>query len=498
MRIVFLSSEMSPLAKVGGLADVVGSLPRALQRRGHEVSVILPAYGPVLQGQARIEPVTLEVEASLRGEAVRGTVLRTAVDGVPVYLLDQFRLFRRNGIYGEGGRDYPDNAERFGWFSAAALEALSGLDLRPQILHLHDWQTALAAVWLEVHAAGDPGRQRPATLCTIHNLAYQGRVDAGILPVLGLPSSLFHPEGLEFYGQVNLLKGGIVYADLVSTVSPTYAREIQTPSFGQGLDGVLATRSHDLFGVLNGLDPDVWDPSRDAALAAPYSADDPAGKRACKRHLQRSLALEVGAGIPLCGAVGRLDPQKGFDLLAEAAPVLLERGMQLVVLGAGHSPILDELRLLARQHPDRASITERFDEDLARRIYAGADLFLMPSRYEPCGLAQMIAMRYGALPVVHRTGGLADSVVDLLEEPDGGNGFVFDCDRTTALIQAVLRAVDAWRSPRRRRDLVARAMKCRNGWDAPAHRYEEIYARAVDLRESGRGAVGPGPSSALR
>jgi starch synthase len=479
MRIVFLAPEMSPLAKVGGLADVVGSLPGALRALGHEVSVVLPGYPAALGAGYPVESLGREVAVPLDGEVVRGGVLRCEAGGVPVYLLDQPSFFRRQGIYGEGGSDYRDNAERFGWFCLAALELVRAADLRPEVLHLHDWQTALAAVLVKEGPPRARRGPRPGLLFTIHNLAYQGRFDPALLESLGLSESLFHPEGLEFYGLVNLLKGGIVYSDLVSTVSPTYAREIQTAEYGHGLEGVLAGRSAELHGVLNGIAPEIWDPARDEALPASYSAEEPEGKRRCKDHLQRRLGLERRRGRVICGAVGRFDPQKGFDLIAEAAPGLVARGLQLAVLGAGHPWVAEGLRRLAVEHPGSVSVTEGFDEALARRIYAGSDLFLMPSRYEPCGLGQMIALRYGALPVVHRTGGLADSIVDLLEDGEKGNGFVFDCEKPKALLQATLRGAETWRSAPRRRKLIRRAMSCDFSWESSARTYETLYREAA-------------------
>jgi starch synthase len=496
MRIVFLAPEMSPLAKVGGLADVVGSLPGALRARGHEVSVVLPAYAGALESGYSFEGLHRELSVPLGGEVVRGSILRGEMGGVPVYLLDQPSLFHRPGIYGEGGTDYSDNAERFGWFCAASLEALRLLDLRPEVLHLHDWQTSLAAVLLREAARAVRRRPRPGLFLTIHNLAYQGRFDPALLEALGLPETLFHPEALEFYGLVNLLKGGIVFSDLVSTVSPTYAAEIQTTEHGHGLEGVLSARSKELHGVLNGIAPEMWDPSTDPALPASFSPEQPEGKRRCKDHLQRRLGLERRRGRVLCGAVGRFDPQKGFDLIASVAPELVRRGLQLAFLGAGHPWVAEELRRLAVAHPGAVSVTEGFDESLARRIYAGSDLFLMPSRYEPCGLGQMIALRYGALPVVHRTGGLADSIVDLLEDEEAGNGFVFDCEKPRALLQATLRGAEAWRSAPRRRKLVHRAMSCDFSWESSARTYESLYretarmaaAASAKPREKGTGA----------
>src|SRR5262245_4198542 len=391
MRIAFVVPECDPFAKVGGLADVAGSLPRALQALGHEVALFLPKYASI--PPARIEGAEARGEARVRTGEIDRTVriLEARLGDVPAFLLEEPGSFGRPGVYGEGGVDYPDNPERFAVLSLGSLLAMDAVGFAPEVLHVHDWQTALVPVYrraLGLH-------RKAGVLFTIHNLAYQGLHEKEILPRLGIPWELFAIEGLEFYGRANLLKGGLVFSTLLNTVSPTYAREIQGEEMGVGLDGVLRHRAADLSGILNGIDPEAWNPASDGAIPAPFSAADPAGKRKCKAALQRELGLEVAADRPLFGAIGRLDPQKGFDLVSEVAPRLLDQGAALAVLGTGNEAIAGKLRSLAARRPERCSVTLGFAAPLARRIYAGADFFLMPSRFEPCGLGQMISMRYG-------------------------------------------------------------------------------------------------------
>ncbi|MCI0586774.1 MAG: glycogen synthase GlgA [Planctomycetes bacterium] len=475
MRIAIVVPECDPFAKVGGLADVAGSLPRALRSLGHEVAVFLPRYaaiperlleGAEARGEVRVQ--TGEVDRTVR-------ILEARLGEVPAFLLEEPRSFGRPGVYGENGIDYPDNPERFAVLSLGALLAMDALGFAPEVLHVHDWQTALVPVYRRVRGL----HRKAGVLFTIHNLAYQGLHEKEILPRLGIPWDLFAIEGLEFYGRANLLKGGLVFSTLLNTVSPTYAREIQEEEMGVGLDGVLRHRARDLSGILNGIDPEAWNPASGREVAAPFSAAEPSGKRKCKAALQRELGLEVGADRPLFGAVGRLDPQKGFDLVSEVGPRLLDRGAQLAVLGTGHEAIAGRLRALASQRPDRCSVTLGFAAPLARRIYAGADFFLMPSRFEPCGLGQMIAMRYGTIPVVRATGGLADTVRDVGQDPERGNGYAFGEFTAGALQGALDRALEGFAARSRFERIVARAMREDFSWTRSAKAYVDLYARAA-------------------
>ncbi|MGH7150038.1 MAG: glycogen synthase GlgA [Planctomycetota bacterium] len=480
MRIAFVVPECDPFAKVGGLADVAGSLPRALQALGHEVALFLPRYASI--PAARIEGAQARGEVRVRTGEIERTVrlLESRLGKVPAFLLEEPRSFGRPGVYGEGGVDYPDNPERFAVLSLGSLLAMEAVGFAPEVLHVHDWQTALVPVYrraLGLH-------RKAGVLFTIHNLAYQGLHEKEILPRLGIPWEFFAIEGLEFYGRANLLKGGLVFSTLLNTVSPTYAREIQEAEMGVGLDGVLRHRARDLSGILNGIDPEAWDPASDGEIPAPFSAADPSGKRRCKAALQRELGLEADGDRPLFGAVGRLDPQKGFDLVSEVAPRLLDRGAQLAVLGTGNEAIAGRLGALAAQRPDRCSVMLGFAAPLARRIYAGADFFLMPSRFEPCGLGQMIAMRYGTIPVVRSTGGLADTVRDVGEDPERGNGFAFGEFAGEAFRGALDRALAGFAARPRFERLVARAMREDFSWTRSARAYLDLYARAA-RREAG-------------
>jgi len=474
VEILFVASEVAPLSKTGGLGDVAGALPRALSARGHAVAVVSPRYGfidPVERGFERIDQAL-----RVRGEPAAVWVRR----GRPAqFLLEHEEFFgSRTGIYGEGGRDYADNAERFAWLARAALALPGALRLRPRIVHLHDWQTALGAWLLRHEHAQDRVLAGAKTVFTIHNLAYQGVFPKEVLPTIGIPWDVFRYEALEFHGQVSFMKAGLVFSDQLTTVSPTYAKEILTPDGGEGLDALLRHRAADLVGILNGIDVDTWDPRRDPHLAAHYDARDLSGKAACKEALQREMGLPVRPGVPLLGLVSRLADQKGFDLVAGALPELLARDVQIVLLGSGERRYELAFSRLAADRPDRMVARIGFDEAIAHRIEAGADLFLMPSRFEPCGLNQMYSLRYGTVPVVRGVGGLEDTVEDF----DGwrsGTGFKFRGYAPDALLVAVRRALDVYRDRDAWRGLQERGMEQDNSWDHSAARYEALYQRLL-------------------
>ena len=484
MNIVFVSSELDPLAKTGGLADVVASLSLALRRLKHRVSIIMPFYAGLAASGVEIHDTGFAVRVPLDGRVREGSVWRTTLNGVPVYLLRDPGLYDRDGLYGTATGDYPDNALRFGFLSRAALEIAETARLKPDVFHIHDWQTSLLPVYRNQYYRDRPSIGRAGVVLTIHNLAYQGLFPPEALAALDLPATIFHLDGLEFYGHVNFLKGGIVFSDKISTVSPTYAREIQTRELGAGLDGLLRHRSADLVGILNGIDTSLWSPGTDKALPAHFTASKLAGKAENKRALQQSLGLEVSEAAPLVAAIGRLDPQKGFDLILAATPRLLREGAQLVLLGAGAQQYLDAFGALRRDFPRQLSINQGFQPDLGRRIYAGADIFLMPSRYEPCGLGQLLALRYGTIPVVRRTGGLADTVQDFDEDPENGRGFVFEAFEAQALREALDRALARFRDTRTWRNLMQRAMRADFSWKSSANAYLELYESAKRRAEN--------------
>jgi len=491
LRLLFVSSEARPLAKTGGLGDVSADLPAALRALGHDVRLLLPAYRPAMRraqeagGGLRVASLALQRDP----EPVRLLAARLPGSNVPVWLADAWRFDREGGPYtGPDGADWPDNAERFALFARAAAAVArdeAGLGWRPDLVHANDWQSALACAYL---AAGElEGRPRPATVFTIHNLAYQGLFPAEQFWRLGLPPAFWSADGLEFYGQCSYIKGGLVYADWLTTVSPTYAREIRTPEHGCLLDGLLRARADRLVGILNGADYRTWNPARDPHLAAPYSRRDLSGKAQDKAALQREAGLPVEPATPLMAMVTRLAAQKGVDLVLAAAPRLLADGAQLVVLGTGDRGLEEGLRELQRRFPQQARAWIAFDEGLAHRIEAGADLFLMPSRFEPCGLNQLYSLRYGTLPVVRRTGGLADTVVDLAEGEERATGFLFDEPTAEALAGAAGRALACYRErPQTWRRMVRNAMAQDFSWRRSAEAYVGLYRRALAARPAPR------------
>ncbi len=481
MNILLVASEVTPFAKTGGLADVAGALPQALARLGHDVRIFMPYYHSISEKPFVTKRLKLTFEVEIAGTKRSVGLCQGKLGEVPVYFLDYPEFFQRQGLYGTASGDYPDNAQRFGLFCRAVLEALPQLKFRPDVLHLNDWQTGLIPVLLRSERAADPFYARTGTVMTIHNLGYQGLFPAETLTELGLYPDLFHMEGLEYYDQLSFLKGGLVFSDLITTVSPSYCREIQTPAFGHGFEGILRKRRRELVGILNGIDCQQWNPAQDTALHSPYSATEPAGKAQNKLDLQHQLGLARDSHLPILAMVTRLATQKGLDILEAAWPQLIQRPLQFVLLGDGEEKYMAFFRRLQDQHPEQVSITLSFDDTLARRIYAGSDLFLMPSHYEPCGLGQLIALRYGAIPLVRRTGGLADTVFDADKNPQG-NGFVFMAPTAKALLRTLDRALKRFRDHDDWAQLVSRAMAGDFSWEQSAQRYVEVYQRAQEAK----------------
>jgi len=478
LRVLFVTAECAPLVKVGGLADVSAALPAALRARGVEVRMLLPGYPDALAaaGDARLVAELSVFEPPLRSRLLESRL----ASGVPLYLIDHPALYARGGgpYSDERGNDWHDNARRFGLLSRVAAvlgSAESPLEWRPQIVHANDWPAALAPAYL--HYAGE---RRPASIVTVHNLAFQGNFDPGVLASLDLPPASFRPEGLEFHGRLSFLKAGLHYADALTTVSPNYAREIQTEAYGAGLHGLLHRRRGVLHGILNGIDTAAWDPANDRALPCHYSRDALANKARVKRALQARLHLAATReDVPLFGMVGRLTHQKGIDLLIEAAPELATLG-QLALLGTGQRAHENALRALAARYPGRIAVAIGFDDAAAHLIEAGADLFLMPSRFEPCGLNQMYSQRYGTPPVARATGGLVDTIVDCTPETlaaGRASGFLFEPPSTAALIAAVRRARAVYQVPESWRALQRNGMARNFSWAAPARQYAALYRR---------------------
>jgi starch synthase len=491
LRILFVASEVAPFAKTGGLADVAGALPRALATLGHDVRILLPKYRGAEAHATETRLVVPNIRIPLGDRETEGALIEgRAPSGVPVYLLEHEHYYNRDNLYGTTDGDYWDNCERFVFLCRAALEGMARLDTarpgirwQPQVIHANDWQTGLLPVYLHTLYRDHPLLGRLASVFTIHNLAYQGVFWHYDVPMTGLGWDLFTPAGIEFYGKLNFLKGGLIFSDLLTTVSRTYAREIRTAAFGSGLEGVLEERSRDLHGVVNGIDYEVWDPRKDPAIAHPYSTDDSEPKAICRETLRRELGLEDGAG-PVIGIVTRLAEQKGMDLVLEALPGILAEGGQLVVLGSGEARLEEAFRSAAAAHPGQVAVRMGYDDELSRRIYAGSDAFLMPSRYEPCGLGQLIALRYGGAPIVRRTGGLADTVTEFDPARRTGTGFVFDAFTPDALLAAVHRAASTYRQPAVWKALVRNAMAEDFSWDASAREYVTLYRKALKARSA--------------
>ena len=475
--VLFVASECAPLVKTGGLADVVGALPLALAGQGWDVRVLLPAY-PGLAGKLDRAKKVGDFEALFGGSA---TVISGMVAGLNMLLLDAPHLYERPGsIYlGKDGKDWPDNPQRFAALSFAAAEIARG-ELTdgwlPGLLHLHDWQAGLAAAYL----ADDP--QRPAIITTIHNIAFQGLAPAFMLGELNLSGSMYSTAGLEYYGQISALKAALVYANLITTVSPTYAQEIMTPEFGMGLQGVISDRKVLLHGILNGIDTEQWNPETDPALPMNYSAKDTQGKATCKASLEVEFGLKPSQNDMLFGVVSRLTEQKGLDLLPLAIVEALKKGGRLVVLGSGDAALEKALKKLAVDYPDQVAVRIGYDENLSHRINGGCDAVLVPSRFEPCGLTQLYGLRYGALPIVSRTGGLADSVIDANPAALAkgvANGFQFQPTSVSGLESALLRAVSLFPDQVTWRKLMKNAMTHPVGWKPSADRYISLYRQVL-------------------
>ncbi|MFH1122836.1 MAG: glycogen synthase GlgA [Pseudomonadota bacterium] len=486
LKVWFLSSEVEPFAKTGGLADVAGSLPGALKRLGVDVSVGLPFYRVVKEGRFSPTTVLSGLEVPLGDGILKGNVLecRTEED-IPVFFFEREDLFDRPNLYGTSIEDYYDNLERFAYFSRGALLFAKEAGLQFDVIHCHDWQTGLVPAYLKTLYGADPFFSAMVTLFTIHNIGYQGIFPREKLPLTGIPTTEFHPEGLEYWGSLSLLKAGAVYSDAITTVSPKYSEEIQTPEFGLGMEGILTKRSSHLYGILNGADYGIWDPATDGHIAAPYKPDDMSGKKKNKSALIREMGLDQAfLERPLLGMISRLSAQKGCDLLGEIVEDLLGLNAGLVVLGTGEERYQTLLSDLAQKHSGSMAVRIGFDEALAHLIMAGADILLIPSLYEPCGLTQMYALKYGTVPVVRATGGLDDTIVAYDPRTKKGNGFKFEAYKAKAFLETLRQAIGLFKDPGAWRRLRANGMKQDFSWGRSAQRYIEIYRSLIRSRES--------------
>jgi starch synthase len=480
LKILMLAAEMVPFAKTGGLADVVGALPKALRALGHDVRVAIPHYERIDAGGFGLREALPRYPVPMDDQQVEAGLLETTIPAggasVPVLLVDNARFFAREGIY-----MYDDDPDRFIFFCRAALEGMRQLGWTPDVIHCHDWHTAIVPNWLKTIYRDDPFFAETATIYTIHNLAYQGIFGYRVLEIAGVDEYGFiaHPDTPHLNDVVDFMGRGIYYADIVNTVSETYAREILTAEFGEGLDPFLRDRRDRLYGILNGIDDELYNPATDPHLAQPFEAANLAGKAACKLALQREAGLTSSRVTPLIGAISRLSNQKGFDLVdLVIEPLLRNHDAQVVILGTGDQRYHDQLNALRARFPQQLAVFLTFNAALAQQIYAGADMFLMPSRFEPCGLGQMIAMRYGTVPIVRSTGGLADTVRDFDPATGEGNGFSFRAYDSMALFAALIRALETYRHRGIWQQLVLRGMAADFSWSASARRYVELYRRA--------------------
>ncbi len=467
MRILFVASEVYPFVKVGGLGDVASSLPKALSDLGHEVNVLMPRYRGMNDWRVDLGPFDVPMGD---GKEVAALKEGNLTPHVPVLMVDHLGYFDRERIYG-----YEDDGRRYSFFCRAILEACRHIKFAPDIIHCNDWHTALTPLYRRTHYSAQNLFKETKVLFTIHNLQYQGSFPTNLLDYIGVPEEVVSEESLLHKGRFNFMKAGIALSDAVNAVSETYSREIQTPEYGYGLHDFLRKNSGKLYGVLNGLDLDVWDPRSDAYIDQPFDSLDHPGKGANKRALQRELGLKASKSL-LIGFVGRLREQKGVDILLEALPEMLSRQLQLVILGSGIERFENALEEWVGRSP-KLSLNLRYDEKLAHRIYAGSDAFLMPSKFEPCGLGQLISMRYGTVPIVRKTGGLADTVRDFSEGPEGATGFTFDEYSSRALLEALDRTLDVYEQRDRWSRLKENCAREDFSWDESARLYDEIYRK---------------------
>lgn len=482
MRILLASSEVHPYSKTGGLGDMVGALGKTLAKNGHHVGIVTPLYRGAFQQFPGLQRLDWHMDLPFGGGRIQGEVFTLQpMASLTVYFIHKPEFFDRAGLYMENGEAYSDNAERFIFFSKTVTHLGRYLPWQPQIVHLHDWQTALVPAMIRQQASGAGWSQPPQSVLTIHNLAYQGVFGAETFALTNLPGEYFTPQGAEYFGLLNCLKAGIQYADLITTVSPRYAREITTETFGCGLDGVLRARQDRLVGILNGVDYDEWNTTNNPYLKHSYSVRNLAGKDANKAELQRELGLPVRPRVPLYGNISRLVDQKGTDLLLGSLEEMLAGDIQFAFLGSGEPALQNACRKLAARFPGKVAVRIGFDQPLSHRIEAGCDFYLMPSRFEPCGLNQMYSLRYGTIPIVRRTGGLDDSVVDYLDDPKRANGIKFDEYSSRALARAMRKSLAIYETPALMRRYRRNGMTADFSWERTAQVYLGLYQRAVAL-----------------
>jgi starch synthase len=483
VRILFVASEGLPFSKTGGLADVVEALPKALVAQGHEVAVVLPRYRGTKATAVVMPSLTIPMANRLRFPAIADG---TQISGVRYFFVDDPAYFDRDGIYGTSAGDFPDNAERYSEFCRAAIEIAKHV-WPADVIHCHDWQTALVPVLLRTSYSDDPLVKDIPVVFTIHNMGYHGLFKADVLERAGIPRAVYNPAGMEFFGNVNFLKGGLVYSDFLTTVSKRYAQEIQTPDFGYGLDGVVRDRADRMVGILNGVDYSAWSPEKDKLIPMKYSAKDMGGKHVCKQALLELFDLAPEhAARPVIGIVSRFADQKGFDLIAEKAYELMKEDLTLVVLGSGDRKYEELFQAMANTFPGRVGVKIAYDNEIAHKVEAGADMFLMPSRYEPCGLNQIYSLKYGTVPIVRATGGLDDTVEPFDLEHGTGTGFKFAEYSGAAMMYAIRQALHHSTDERIWRRIQLNGMAKDFSWKGPAAEYAKVYEAALTLRGAGQ------------
>lgn len=488
--VLFLSTEVYPYAKTGGLADVSAALPQELRMLGHDVRVLMPKYGFIGEKKQkihlinRLQGVDFQIGDKSLVANIKSSAILTQKTRIQMYMLESEEYFQRMGLYVDPatGKDYPDNDERFLMYAQSAIELCKRLGWKPDIIHCNDWQSGLLPALLKCKYKDDPFFEGTKTVYTIHNLAYQGNFPPTTFPKLGLSPDAFTPNGLEFYGNVSYMKAGIAYADAITTVSETYANEIRTPEFGNGMDGILGRRKKDVFGILNGIDLLVWDPLRDVNIVRPFSVEDMSGKEECKKDLCFAMQIPYTEGRPVLGMIARLSNQKGFDLVAAIMEQIIKSGAQLVLLGEGDKEYEELFRMLQKKHPEQIGVHFGFHDNFSHKIEAGADIYLMPSRYEPCGLNQMYSMHYGTVPVVRKTGGLADTVIDVDDATKKlpATGFTFEKYDAKAFWKALDRALQTYyKNKPLWHELQMNGMKRDFSWDRSATKYAEVYEKIL-------------------
>jgi starch synthase len=463
MRVAFLASEVFPFAKTGGLADVVGVLPLALEKLGIKVSIFMPYYKGI-KTTGPLEKISIDVSKTRIGQSV------------DVYFIENEKFFAREGLYGDRQGDYKDNLDRFSFFCSKALQAMKSLHTPFDIIHCHDWQTALVPAYIKELFKTDKFFQKSKSILTIHNLAFQGSFKKEEFSKTRLPQSLFAPHAFEFFGKVNLLKGGLLYADRVTTVSPQYSKEILTSRFGAGLDGVLRSRRDEVVGILNGIDYNIWNPEKDSYVVQKYSkSDHKSGKFKNKKWLLEEMNFKDTTNMPIFGFVGRLSSQKGVDLILEAIDDLSDLNVKVVIQGIGEERYHGLFSELVHRYPHNIAVRLEFEERTARAIYAGSDFFLMPSTFEPCGLSQLIALKYGTIPIAYKTGGLVDTVKAFDEKTKEGNGFLFDNYTKKDFLSTIKKAIEIYENKFLFDSLVVNALNSDYSWDKSAKEYQELY-----------------------